>query len=93
MAAITYAIQTLAGVGDNIISVSKLYGGTYNLFAHNFPRIGIDVRFADHDDFAQLESLIDDNTKAVFCETISNRRGISLILKNWRKSLTVTAFR
>lgn len=75
MAAITYAIQTLAGVGDNIISVSKLYGGTYNLFAHNFPHIGIDVRFADHDDFAQLESLIDDNTKAVFCETISNPAG------------------
>ncbi|QIC10956.1 bifunctional O-acetylhomoserine aminocarboxypropyltransferase/cysteine synthase [Morganella morganii] len=75
MAAITYAIQTLAGVGDNIISVSKLYGGTYNLFAYNFPRIGIDVRFADHDDFAQLESLIDDNTKAVFCETISNPAG------------------
>ncbi|MGJ5648334.1 bifunctional O-acetylhomoserine aminocarboxypropyltransferase/cysteine synthase [Morganella morganii] len=75
MAAITYAIQTLAGVGDNIISVSKLYGGTYNLFVHNFPRIGIDVRFADHDDFAQLESLIDDNTKAVFCETISNPAG------------------
>ena len=75
MAAITYAIQTLAGVGGNIISVSQLYGGPYNLFSHYFPRIGIDVRFADHDDFAQLESLIDDNTKAVFCETISNPAG------------------
>ncbi|SUC38699.1 O-acetylhomoserine aminocarboxypropyltransferase [Proteus mirabilis] len=46
MAAITYAIQTIAQVGDNIVSVAKLYGGTYNLMAHTFPRIGIEARFA-----------------------------------------------
>ncbi len=75
MAAITYAIQTIAGVGDNIISTAKLYGGTYNLFAHTFPRQGIEVRFAPHDDMAAMEALIDENTKAVFCESIGNPAG------------------
>ncbi|HUG57414.1 MAG TPA: bifunctional O-acetylhomoserine aminocarboxypropyltransferase/cysteine synthase [Candidimonas sp.] len=75
MAAITYAIQTIAQAGDNIVTVSKLYGGTYNLFAHTFPRQGITVKFAPHDDVAALEALIDDNTKAVFCETIGNPAG------------------
>ena len=75
MAAITYAIQTIAGVGDNIVSVAKLYGGTYNLFAHTLPRQGIEVRFAPHDDIAGLEALIDKNTKAVFCESIGNPAG------------------
>lgn len=75
MAAITYAIQTIAQAGDNIVSVSKLYGGTYNLFAHTFPRQGITVKFAPHDDIAALEALIDENTKAVFCETIGNPSG------------------
>tara|TARA_R100001143_G_scaffold60035_1_gene59163 strand:- start:461 stop:1738 length:1278 start_codon:yes stop_codon:yes gene_type:complete len=98
MAAITYAIQTIAQAGDNIVSVSKLYGGTYNLFAHTFPRQGITVKFAPHNDVAALEALIDDNTKAVFCETIGNpagnivdiealaqaahRRGVPLIVDN-----------
>ncbi|GAA4412821.1 O-acetylhomoserine aminocarboxypropyltransferase [Advenella faeciporci] len=75
MAAITYAIQTIAGAGDNIVSVSTLYGGTYNLFAHSFPRQGIEVRFAPHNDIAALEALIDDSTKAVFCESIGNPAG------------------
>ncbi|MBL0710833.1 MAG: aminotransferase class I/II-fold pyridoxal phosphate-dependent enzyme [Colwellia sp.] len=75
MAAITATIQTLARVGDNIVSINKLYGGTYNLFAHTLPQQGIEVRFASHDDFAALESLIDENTKAVFCETIGNPSG------------------
>lgn len=75
MAAITYAIQTIAQVGDNIVSVAKLYGGTYNLMAHTFPRIGIEARFAPHDDITALEALIDDKTKAVFCETITNPSG------------------
>lgn len=81
MAAITYAIQTIAGVGDNIVSVAKLYGGTYNLFAHTLPRQGIQVRFAPHDDIAALEALIDDNTKAVFCESIGNPAGNIIDLK------------
>ncbi|HRL20881.1 bifunctional O-acetylhomoserine aminocarboxypropyltransferase/cysteine synthase [Alcaligenes sp. SDU_A2] len=75
MAAITYAIQTIAEAGDNIVSVSKLYGGTYNLFAHSFPRQGLTVKFAPHDDIAALEALIDDRTRAVFCETIGNPAG------------------
>ncbi|WP_421867630.1 bifunctional O-acetylhomoserine aminocarboxypropyltransferase/cysteine synthase [Motiliproteus sp.] len=75
MAAITYTIQTLAEAGDNIVSINKLYGGTYNLFAHTLPRQGIDVRMAPHDDLAALEALIDDKTKAVFCESIGNPLG------------------
>src|SRR5690625_1418113 len=75
MAAILYAIQTIAEAGDNIVSVSKLYGGTYNLFAHSLPRQGIEVRFAPHDDPSALEALIDDKTRAIFCETIGNPAG------------------
>lgn len=81
MAAITAAIQTLAQAGDNIISFSTLYGGTYNLFAHTFPRQGLEVRFAPHNDIAALEALIDDKTKAVFCETIGNPAGNIVDLK------------
>ena len=75
MAAITYAIQCITASGDNIISTSQLYGGTYNLFAHTFPRQGIDVRMASFDDYDGLESLIDDRTRAVFCESIGNPAG------------------
>jgi O-acetylhomoserine (thiol)-lyase len=75
MAAITYAIQTIAQAGDNIVSVSKLYGGTYNLFAHTFPRQGITVKFAPHDNIAAIEALIDSKTRAVYCETIGNPAG------------------
>jgi len=75
MAAITYAIQTVAEAGDNIVSVAKLYGGTYNLLAHTLPRMGIHTRFAAHDDIAALEALIDERTKAVFCESIGNPAG------------------
>ena len=75
MAAITYAIQTIAQAGDNIISISELYGGTYNLFAHTLPRQGIEVRFVDKDDFTALAALIDDKTRAVFCESIGNPSG------------------
>lgn len=75
MAAITYAIQTIAATGDNIISTSELYGGTYNLFAHTLPHQGIDVRFANKDDAAEIESKIDANTKAIFCESVGNPSG------------------
>lgn len=75
MAAITYAIQCITEVGSNIVSTSQLYGGTYNLFAHTLPRQGVEVRMASHDDFAGLEALIDENTKAVFCESIGNPAG------------------
>jgi O-acetylhomoserine (thiol)-lyase len=75
MAAVTYAIQAIAGVGDNIVSISQLYGGTYNLFVHSFPRQGIEVRLADQGDFDAVDRLIDENTKAVFCESIGNPAG------------------
>ena len=73
--AITYAIQTIAEAGDNIVSSSALYGGTYNLFAHTFPQFGIETRFADYRDATSFESLIDDNTKAVFVESLGNPQG------------------
>ncbi|KJS08621.1 MAG: O-acetylhomoserine aminocarboxypropyltransferase [Gammaproteobacteria bacterium BRH_c0] len=75
MAAITAAIQCIARAGDNIISTTQLYGGTYNLFAHTFPAQGIEVRMASFDDHAGLEALIDDNTRALFCESIGNPAG------------------
>ena len=75
MAAITYAIQTIAEAGDNIVSASTLYGGTYNLFAHTFPQVGIEVRFADYRDPQSFEPLIDARTKAIFCESVGNPLG------------------
>jgi O-acetylhomoserine (thiol)-lyase len=73
--AITYSILTIAEAGDNIISAATLYGGTYNLFAHTFPQFGINVRFADYRDPASFEALIDDKTKAIYCESIGNPLG------------------
>ena len=74
-AAVTYALMTIAEQGDNIVSSSALYGGTYNLFAHTLPQFGIEVRFADHRNPASFEHLIDARTKAVFCESIGNPLG------------------
>jgi O-acetylhomoserine (thiol)-lyase len=75
MAAITASIQTIAETGDNIVSSSTLYGGTYNLFAHTFPQQGIEVRFADPSKPEDFAALIDARTKAVFCESIGNPLG------------------
>jgi O-acetylhomoserine (thiol)-lyase len=75
MAAITAAVQCICEVGDNIISTSQLYGGTYNLFAHSLPKQGIEVRMLSHDDFEGFENAIDENTKAIFCESIGNPAG------------------
>ncbi len=75
MAAITYAIQCICSVGDNIVSTSQLYGGTYNFFAHALPRQGIEARMVSHDDFDGFASAIDENTKAIFCESIGNPAG------------------
>ena len=74
-AAITYAILTIAEAGDNIVSTSTLYGGTYNLFAHTLPQMGIQTRFADPRDPAAFAKLIDAKTKAVYCESIGNPLG------------------
>lgn len=81
MAAITYAIQCLCETGDNIVSTSQLYGGTYNLFAHTFPKQGIDVRMVSHDDYDGFDAAIDANTKALFCESIGNPAGNIVDLK------------
>jgi O-acetylhomoserine (thiol)-lyase len=75
MSAITYAIQTIAEAGDNIVSASTLYGGTYNLFAHTFPQQGITVRFADARNPASFAQHIDERTKAIFCESVGNPLG------------------
>ncbi len=75
MAAITYAIQTITEAGDNIVTTSTLYGGTYNLFAHTLPQLGIEARFGDYRDPATLERLIDGRTKLLFCESIGNPLG------------------
>ena len=75
MAAITYSIQCITRVGDNIVSTSQLYGGTYNLFAHSLPQQGIHVKMVDGGDFKAIEEAIDENTKALYCESIGNPLG------------------
>ena len=75
MAAITYAVQTICEAGDNIVSASQLYGGTYNLFAHTLPQMGIQARFADARKPETFAPLIDGRTKAIFCESVGNPLG------------------
>lgn len=74
-AAVNYSIINLAEAGNNIVTVPLLYGGTYTLFKHMLPKLGIDVRFAADDSPASLEKLIDDKTSAVYCESIGNPAG------------------
>ncbi|KVN69318.1 O-acetylhomoserine aminocarboxypropyltransferase/cysteine synthase family protein [Burkholderia ubonensis] len=74
-AAVTYSIQTIAEAGDNIVSASTLYGGTYNLFAHTLSQYGITTRFADPRDPASFDALIDARTKAIFAESVGNPLG------------------
>src|SRR5471032_2943905 len=74
-AAVTYSILTIAEAGDNIVSSTALYGGTYNLFAHTLPQYGIDTRFADHRRPESFEPLIDARTKAIFVESLGNPQG------------------
>jgi len=74
-AAVTYSLLTISEAGDNIVSASTLYGGTYNLFAHTLPQYGIEVRFADYREPNAFESLIDARTKAIFCESVGNPLG------------------
>ena len=74
-AATTYALQTITEAGDNFVSVTQLYGGTYNLFAHTFPQFGIEVRWADASNLDDIASKIDSRTKAVYCESLGNPAG------------------
>ena len=71
-AAETLTLITLAAAGDEIVSTSSLYGGTYNLFHHTLPRLGITVRFVDGDDFDGLRAAINEKTRAVYTETLGN---------------------
>ncbi len=71
-ATITYTVQTLAGSGDNIVSSKQIYGGTYNLLEHTLRRYGINTTFVDYNDVEGFERAIDENTKAIFTETIGN---------------------
>jgi O-acetylhomoserine (thiol)-lyase len=73
--AITYAIMTIAEAGDNIVSASTLYGGTYNLLAHTLPQYGIETRFADYRQPDAFGKLVDNKTKAIYCESIGNPLG------------------
>ncbi|MFU1932578.1 O-acetylhomoserine aminocarboxypropyltransferase/cysteine synthase family protein [Bordetella avium] len=74
-AAVTYAILTITEAGDNIVSSSTLYGGTYNLLAHTLPQYGISTRFADPRDLSTFERQIDERTKAIFAESVGNPLG------------------
>ncbi|MEJ2793792.1 aminotransferase class I/II-fold pyridoxal phosphate-dependent enzyme [Iodobacter sp. LRB] len=75
LAAITYAIMTIAEAGDNIIATTALYGGTYNLLAHTLPQYGISVQFVDANDPQAAAALINERTKAIYCESIGNPLG------------------
>ncbi|MGG1864361.1 homocysteine synthase [Bacillus safensis] len=74
-AATTYSILNIAGAGDEIVSSSSLYGGTYNLFAHTLKKLGIIVKFVDSSNLEELEAAITDKTKAVYAESIGNPKG------------------
>lgn len=74
-AATNYSIINITDLGSNIVSVPQLYGTTHTLFAHILPRQGITVRFSEDDDPHSIEKLIDDNTRAVFCESVGNPAG------------------
>ncbi|MCX6387498.1 MAG: O-acetylhomoserine aminocarboxypropyltransferase/cysteine synthase [Solirubrobacterales bacterium] len=82
-AAVTYSVLNVCKSGDNIISVSQLYGGTYNLFAHTLPQYGIEVRFADADNPESIADLVDENTRLVFGETIGNPRLNVMDIRAW----------
>ena len=74
-AAVNYAILTIAEAGSNIVTVPRLYGGTYTLFKHMLPKLGIEVRFAEDDRAESLAKHVDGKTAAVFCESIGNPAG------------------
>lgn len=85
-AAVVYSVLNVARAGDNIISVSQLYGGTYNFFAHTLPQYGIEVRWADADDPGAVARLADEKTRLVFGETIGNPRVNVLDVPAWAEA-------
>jgi len=82
-AAVLYAVLNVCRAGDNIVTVSTLYGGTYNLFAHTLPQYGIEVRFVDPDQPEEIGRHVDERTRLVFAETIGNPRLNVVDLKAW----------
>lgn len=106
-AAITYAVQNIASSGDHIVSDKRIYGGTYNLFAHTLPEFGIATTFVDGGEIGNFENAIRPNTKAIFIETLGNpnstivdieavaeiahKNGIPLIVDNTFATLTFSA--
>jgi O-acetylhomoserine (thiol)-lyase len=82
-AAVAYSVLNVTRAGDNIIAISTLYGGTYNLFAHTLPQYGIEVRWADPDDPDAVARLVDDNTRLVFAETIGNPKLNVVDIRAW----------
>jgi O-acetylhomoserine (thiol)-lyase len=85
-AAVTYSVLNICRTGDNIVALSKLYGGTYNLFAHTLPQYGIEVRFVDPDKPEELAQHVDDNTRLVFAETIGNPRLNVVDIEAWSEA-------
>ena len=85
-AAVTYSVLNVCRSGDNIVALSKLYGGTYNLFAHTLPQYGIEVRFVDPDKPEELAGYVDDNTRLVFAETIGNPRLNVVDIEAWSEA-------
>ena len=92
-AALNYAVLNLAELGSNIVSIPQLYGTTYTLFGHILPSQGITVRFAESDHADAIEKLIDEKTRAIFCERSAIRQETSAISRRWRRSRSGTAFR
>ena len=85
-AAVTYAVLNVTRTGDNIVALSTLYGGTYNLFAHTLPQYGVEVRFVDPDSPGDLAKHVDDKTRLVFAETIGNPRVNVIDVDAWSEA-------
>jgi len=91
MAAIEYSLINIVEKGNNIVSLPQLYGATFTLLAHIFPKRGITARFAASDRPEDVEKLIDENTRAVYCESVGNPAGNVADIKDWRRSRTSMA--
>ncbi|MEE3420346.1 MAG: O-acetylhomoserine aminocarboxypropyltransferase/cysteine synthase family protein [Lachnospiraceae bacterium] len=82
-AAVTYAFQAVAHTGDNIVSAKNIYGGTYNYLKHTFPDYGVTTKFVDPFDLSEAEAAIDENTKALYAESLGNPNGEVLDVEAW----------
>ncbi len=85
-AAVLYSVQNVCRAGDNIVAISTLYGGTYNLFAHTLPQFGVEVRFVDPDDPGALAERVDERTRLVFAETVGNPRVNVVDIEAWSRA-------